>query len=377
MAGDGALTYELAQHCAFILHYSALENNEMDTTGLGLRFQALPVSRPLLIFNHNAKAAGGSVLAVLRDAFECEIKKHTDGNYSGNNPAGDDEDCFLNVKEGSSVDYKERQRGFVIGSVREPCSHYVSIWSFHSRGKGGKGSYIEGLMGQDPPFYNSTEDVDRFREYVRDPSIVGWVTRQLVNSYSDTLPGGQEGVEVDCWVFADDFQNSLLGCLRAFEHQGGRINWNATILSDLVRLSEGGERKYSTPAVDEVKKVKKNDPFGNPQLDHHSPCESYYDAETSSVIENGPDSVIYNAFGYTGCCKGRVSRPGLVAHSERLSLDAHINKSFGSEVLLPTFLFAVAFALGATWWSAKSARSDSIGGCDHLVPQPPGNTANC
>ena len=93
-------------------------------------------SKPLLIFKHNPKAAGGTLLIIFKelksnrisndDFAEGTIEKHIDIDQS-----------FIEVEESAWLNPSYQQRGFVISSTREPCSHLVSLWSFASNGNGG------------------------------------------------------------------------------------------------------------------------------------------------------------------------------------------------------------------------------------------------
>lgn len=62
----------------------------------------------------------------------------------------------------------------------------------------------------------------------------------------------------------------------------------------------------------------KNDPFGNPQADHHSSCHNYYDKEMMAAIENGPERFIYDQFCYEGCCLKQHSWGSYYSHGKKV-----------------------------------------------------------
>lgn len=258
----------------------------------------VPKKRPLLIFNHNAKAGGGSILKVLTDSKPCKTSMDEYEKLL----KGEDEswkDCFIEVKEGSHTGYIDRQNGFIIGSVREPCDYYVSWFTFTSSEYGYLWTYskkhpdLAELLGNDPPFFNSTRDVKSFHTFLKYHKLLGRAHKHIEMSYID-----DNRLEVDCWVFVDDFQVSLVKCLRQYEAQGGDINWDTPLISELM---ESADKQSSKRLLGEKTK---NNPINNPQLLHHAPCQSYFDDETASMIEE-EDKMLYTVFGYEGCCKGR------------------------------------------------------------------------
>ena len=52
----------------------------------------------------------------------------------------------------------------------------------------------------------------------------------------------------------------------------------------------------------------KNNPLSNPQLKHHTACRNYFTPEVAKQVENGPSKVIYDHFGYQGCCSTEFTR---------------------------------------------------------------------
>merc|ERR1711971_1060954 len=201
--------------------------------------------------------------------------------------------------------YKDRKEGFIIGSIREPCDYYVSLFSYASGHNGGVWHYAKDhenlgkLIGTDGPMFNSSNDIKKFHEFLKHPRIFGRVHNQLNRNYKDN-----KDYEVDCWVYVDDFQVSLYQCLRQYEMQGGYLDWDSPLSLSLMNeakdiLSQRGPKEHKHSKIKD-----KNDPIGNPQQLHHAPCESYFDEESIKMIEE-KDSIVYSIFGYNGCCKDR------------------------------------------------------------------------
>jgi len=237
----------------------------------------LPPSRKQLLFNHNPKAGGST----LRKLF---MKAVPDGSFNV-------------VPEHGSSRLAEQQRAFVIGNVREPCEHYVSLWAFNSKGRGSFAhSADNATLGRDPPHYNSPGDVHRFQTWLRLENVAGVVTRRFLRSYGNRT-------HVDCWVFLDSLAASALGCLRQFEAQGGAVLWESPALVDLkekeaARANELAEARASNGTL-----------VAPRNRVHHGACSEYFDEGSTGLIVGGIDAALANAFGYIGCC-GHVRSHG-------------------------------------------------------------------
>jgi len=316
-------------------------------------------SRPLLIFKHNPKAGGGSIEEVLlelkqnyisnEDAFPDFNNKKTNNHaaISPNNNltttllANKKDHTLIVVHESQSVGMLHRQEGFVISSIREPCDHYVSLWAFGSGGHGGlhrrseKRNYNWTLAayGHDSPAFDSKEDIKRFQQlWLPDPNIRGLIAERFREGYGrpkiiemangSTISSTPDSV--DCWVYVDDFKATLYTCLREYEMQGGLVDWDAPLLSALVK------KLQETNAKRKLEGHSKNDPIGNPQLFHHSKCTTYYDNVTADIVELGEESYIFKAFGYQGCCGGRKPKNTLI-HPPPLKSSPEVNGFDGLE----------------------------------------------
>lgn len=104
-----------------------------------------PNNRPLLLFKHNPKAAGGTILAILEEIKPRQLSKKKYDEQIGNgtidstlNDTTITNITYVRIREASNVNPTEQQHAFVISTIREPCSHFVSLWSFGSTGRGGK-----------------------------------------------------------------------------------------------------------------------------------------------------------------------------------------------------------------------------------------------
>ena len=276
---------------------------------------AIRAPRPVLVFNHNPKAGGGTIRRVLEQAFTCELDPHvlTD-------PAGKRRDavvrggkgptsCWVVVTEFKSSGSLAQQRGFVISSIREPCAHYLSLWSYATvnkksgfrSGQHRKLKDLEDLYGKDTPFFNSSQDVTRFQRWMRHDKVTGLMMSRYNHNYLPTQKrfqvNGKKGFRVrdarehvDCWVFVEDFESTFINCLREFEAQGGSVDWEAAKLKQIV---EG--------AVVIAENKRQNDK-NYTKNGNHGKCAAYFDAETAQMVEEGPDNLIYSKFGYSGCC---------------------------------------------------------------------------
>jgi hypothetical protein len=295
-------------------------------------------SRPLLIFKHYPKAGGGSIKKLLRQfkpnlyeqyheqllCSNLEKKKPTattttkqgSKNYTSSNIENecqayiDFKDTLVVIPELFPVLHSDHDQGFVISSMREPCDHYLSLWSYGSTKTGymyttsykTRRNWTIEAYGKEPPKFDSDRDIHAFKNiWLKDKTIKGLMSRRFVQSFGheETPTSLQEMSNVvDCWVYIDDFQASLYACLKEYEDQGGYVDWDAPLVSALVEQVEA--EQISNRNLKEHQE--KNDPIGNPQLSHHSKCSLYFDQETADMVRFGSDSIIYDVFGYQHCC---------------------------------------------------------------------------
>ena len=273
---------------------------------------SIQASRPLLIFNHNPKAAGGSILSVLRGFKSREIKcshgpakaeragsscRAKGWEEAFSDELGGVDSTFMHLKEFARTTHFDRLHGFVIGSIREPCSQYLSLWSWGSLGNGAfRKSVVTNpdLYGVSKPYFNTTSDRDRFLTWMKDPLVVGTVGARVKDSYGESVLD-----TVDCWVFVEDFRDSLLGCLKMYEDQGGFVDWEASEVAALIEQRDNidEENKHRRASY------KKDDALGDPRTKHHGKCKNMFDLEVARQVEEDTEPFVYELFGYDGCCK--------------------------------------------------------------------------
>lgn len=190
--------------------------------------------------------------------------------------------------EAASVAPGDRRNRFVVSGLREPCSWYLSLWSFGTQALGGLHKQL--LLKDADAFtlvYNasalrensSAYDAAVFRRFLTNPYTEGLFSARL-------LSGLTEKMSVDCWVDTAAMVDDSRGCLRAFEAQGGAVNWAAL---DAFLDSPGAGKQNSI---------------------HHGACDAMVDPETRAWLEAASfDAPAYAYFGWPGgCCARGASR---------------------------------------------------------------------
>ena len=291
-------------------------------------------SRPLLVFKHNPKAGGGSIKKLLRDMKDqtFHIRCLADcALYNRNFPCKEKKSCLIDqhislsqlkdrndtavfVDEFDFLSNRVQKDAYVISSIREPCDHYISLWSYKYGGlynslqKKDK-EWTEKAYGKHPPLFDSADDIYAFQyEWLRDSKIQGLIGRRHRESYGEK--SALLDYPVDCWVYVDDYQATLYSCLRKYEAQGGVVNWTTPLMTELVQTLQ--EKLYPNRRVLDAHYHSKNDVNENPQQYHHAKCSKYFDNETARLVRFGSESIIYDIFGYDGCCQGRTHKSSLV-----------------------------------------------------------------
>ena len=121
---------------------------------------------------------------------------------------------YLLIPELTSVTMSDHDKGFVISSMREPCSHILSLWSFGSAGKGAlyenlKGEdarWTERAYGEDAPFFDTERDISAFRDvWMKHNSVKGTIGRRFKQLFDNgSIASASPPEQVDCWVFVGD-----------------------------------------------------------------------------------------------------------------------------------------------------------------------------
>ena len=256
----------------------------------------VPEQRPLLIFNPGAHETG--IKDFIKNFKPCEVPFR---NLRSRNLTNDDiQNCFIDMHSSQHTSKFDRELGFVIGSVREPCQEYLSIWKAAS----GEDSQVlamldkqgapQHLYGSSPPYFDSITDTENFQVWASHPTVYGTVSKRFYQSYSETLLG------VDCMVFMESFETSFLSCIHKYEEQGGFVDWNSTKLQLLQTIED------KKADIDETEE----------RADGKDPsCNAYFDQGLKTLIENGPESAIYKQLGYGSCCSKDHFHEPLLASS--------------------------------------------------------------
>jgi len=280
-------------------------------------------ARDKLVFNHNPKAGGGSILDMMNDLRSHRIDIKDDTKLSKllhQEPNRNSRNSYFYISEKNKSTKAIRRQGYIIGSIREPCSQYVSLWAYgsakhgglhavmvnyynnHTRGNDFKKSApgndkLSNFYGQDAPFFNTSKDIERFHRWMYHPLVHGRVGQRVKKIYSTT--NRDDNIDgVDCYVYVEQFQSSLIDCLQKFEAQGGYIDWSTPLIASMLDKVNNNDDKGRR-----IVKKSKNDALGNPQVFHHAPCTTYFhNASFVQELQNGDEKFIFDNFGYKGCC---------------------------------------------------------------------------
>jgi hypothetical protein len=348
-------------------------------------------SRSILFYYHpiHAKKGGGSVLKIIRGFKTNEIKCKVAlrNKYTGKiNPSGCKSNqwdhississssssslnnTFINNGEFSRTTHQDKERGYIIGTIREPCSQYVSLWSFGSLSHGHFRNQIlpdTELYGTSPPYFNTTDDIQRFHKWMNHTLVIAEIGRRVNASYGNDDENENDNVanvanvdldssndsivnNVDCWVVVENFQQTLFECLNKYADQGGYVDWTSETLSQLKDEVEEEQQKQKQIEVNshhhhhhhhlrsrsrELRyyTVTKDDPLGDPRSKHHASCGVFFaqnDDLVQQVMSPKSESFIYKQFGYDGCCNPGSSYLG--SPSSFTSTSTTTNKSTGS-----------------------------------------------
>jgi predicted heme/steroid binding protein len=148
-------------------------------------------NRTHLVFNHLPKCAGTELAAVLEECL----------------PTG----ALTVVGEFARTSTSSQQRSFIVSSIREPCSAYLSLWAY---GVAGLGKFREDCATPElyyPPDGNPSAALhaDMFHSWLTTPARAAFQKR-----FDTSFP---DPSAVDCWVRVERLDTDLLHCLQAFE----------------------------------------------------------------------------------------------------------------------------------------------------------------
>ena len=148
-------------------------------------------NRTKLVFNHLPKCAGTELAAVLEECL----------------PPG----ALTVVGEFSHTSSSSQQRNFIVSSIREPCSAYLSLWAYGVAGLG----RFRGKCPNPALYYPSdgnpsaSLNAGMFHSWLEGPARAAFQQR-----FDHSFP---EPTAVDCWVRVERLDTDLLRCLHAFE----------------------------------------------------------------------------------------------------------------------------------------------------------------
>jgi hypothetical protein len=240
-------------------------------------------NRTVLHFNHLPKCAGSEMIEILQKCL----------------PSGQ----LRVATERESTNSRDQQTGFVVGSIREPCSALVSLWAFGVAGYGRLRAQLvdRGVAGR---FYPADHDPSAelhgatFREWLAHPARGLFQQR-----FDDSFP---EPWAVDCWVRVESLESDLRRCLHGFEAQGGGpVDWSKAepVLAQLqvremqLPVQTGHDR---TPS-DKCNTKDTKEACHNPST--HDSCRDYFNASAASAVFAEQPGIV-NAFGFASCCDG-------------------------------------------------------------------------
>jgi len=226
------------------------------------------------------------------------------------------------VGEFARTSASSQQRSFIVSSIREPCSAYLSLWAY---GVAGLGKFREDC--RNPELYYPSDGnpsaslhADMFLSWLTTPAR-GVFQQRFDASFPDPSA-------VDCWVRVERLDTDLLHCLHAFEAQGGGpVDW-AKVEVGLLGLRRTGLDMVSSPGGTAGSRVRaeyarwrrakgeysplqpsREAADTNLQINPsaHDACSAYFDQNSSRLVMQ-EQQAIYHAFGYVQCCgKGGAS----------------------------------------------------------------------
>jgi len=241
----------------------------MTTTGSGGLLSLTHVTTPIatsttkrLLFDHLPKSGGTSVKKYLEVMIGKPVAHHP-----GKRQLSDQQ--WVLLTEFDSLLPAERNAFFTLGLIREPCSYYVSLWTFGSDGHGQMRHVLaqanhSDLYGRTSPYL---DDLDRFTRWLQMEK--GVLTRRLKQSYGNPVARGN----VDCWMHTEHLVDDFNECMVQFRRQGG---WT---------------RHTTLPT--------ENQAIANPST--HVACDDYFNTERADIVMHS-DAAIFREFGYPKCC---------------------------------------------------------------------------
>lgn len=239
----------------------------------------------VLTYDHMPKAGGTYLEHMLRTAVKM---RH-----------------FHLLREFDTLQTQDVLTTFTVGSIRNPCDYYLSLWSYGVEHGGAMKHTIppdvQYVYNTTTPDKSSQEDIDHFRAWVKGINVPGWpgvMSVRFAKSYVRdaagidgsrapvSLPRGDltivrrdmrrfEKDHVDCWVRTENMNEDTTECLKRWESAGGMVYWED------YNAAQATAPLWSSD---------------------HLPCSSYFDQETANLVWSleGP---IFRLFNYNTCCE--------------------------------------------------------------------------
>ena len=88
-------------------------------------------------------------------------------------PPRDARSCWKRITEFDATEACHQREAFIIGSIRNPCDHLVSLWGFASSNAGSAMYHqlvkqnMRHFLCKHPPTFDDSRDVAAFRVFVR------------------------------------------------------------------------------------------------------------------------------------------------------------------------------------------------------------------
>lgn len=231
--------------------------------------------RQTLLYNHVPKCGGSAIKSVLRSVVRPQHLRV--------------------VHEFQGSGRAEQETAFVISSLRDPCSYYVSLFAYSVTKKGRYANVMSRVLGRNPQLGKLVGDmqaggpnnITAFNQFLE--LSAGCMTMRTFYS----LPG----LAVDCWVRLTHVRNDLEVCLAAFLRQGGA---QALEPSWKHRFREAFDRKNGSAQG------------GHRNRSPHLPCMEYYSQRNVDFVRHA-DRSLCAVLGGADCHCCRDLDPGVVA----------------------------------------------------------------
>ena len=192
--------------------------------GLG----TLPARRGLL-YDEQEKTGSGALRRVLPAAVSgCQVAWDGPGGSVycpiGVSSCNATDACYVASGPRCGGSRELWRKHFVISSTREPCDRLNSGFQYKLNASVAAGS---------EEFKTQFADYIMHGKHSAEKAVSTFIAAHSPCDVSD--PGAAEvrsaAAHVDCWVLMDAatdgiFEKTLARCLRAFEAQGGQVNWN-------------------------------------------------------------------------------------------------------------------------------------------------------